>query len=162
MNKKLLTLLICSALIAGLAACGSEEKANTTSDSKPKQEQPEKKEEKKQEPVTVNTLIEEFKAAGLEAENPTDLAQKEFGNIRKEGKRILVPALGEGAGSRLFEFDKPENLEKAKAYYDELSNAGPMTFSHTYAKGNFLLQMNGDMEDAEFAKYKEVMDKIVK
>ena len=37
-----------------------------------------------------------------------------------------------------------------------------MLFSHTYTKGNFLLQMNGDMEDAEFNKYKEVMDKTIK
>ena len=37
-----------------------------------------------------------------------------------------------------------------------------MLFSHTYAKGNFLLQMNGDMEDAQFNKYKEVMDKVIK
>ncbi|PES99510.1 hypothetical protein CN491_01265 [Bacillus cereus] len=33
-----------------------------------------------------------------------------------------------------------------------------MLFSHTYAKGNFLLQMNGDMKDEEFVKYKDVMD----
>ncbi len=37
-----------------------------------------------------------------------------------------------------------------------------MLFSPTYAKGNFLLQINGDMEDAEFNKYKEVMDKTIK
>lgn len=37
-----------------------------------------------------------------------------------------------------------------------------MLFSHTYAKGNFLLQMNGDMKDEEFNKYKEAMDKVAK
>ncbi|KZD29422.1 hypothetical protein B4082_4529 [Bacillus cereus] len=37
-----------------------------------------------------------------------------------------------------------------------------MLFSHTYAKGKYLLPMNGQMKDNEFNKYKEVMDKIIK
>lgn len=82
--------------------------------------------------------------------------------MRKDGKRILVPALGQDNGCRLFEFSKKEDLEKAKKYYDDLSNSSPMLFSHTYAKGNFLVQMNGDMKDEEFNKYKEVMDKTIK
>ncbi len=53
-------------------------------------------------------------------------------------------------------------LKKAKKYYDDLGNGNQMLFSHTYAKGNFLIQMNGDMEDAQFNKYKEVMDKVIK
>lgn len=154
MKRKLLTALACSALLMGMAACSSNDK--TAKEPKPKQE------EKKPEPVTTTSLIGEFKKAGLEAENPTDLEQKEFGNMRKEGKRILAPKLGEDKGGRVFEFNKKEDLEKAKKYYDELGNSAPMLFSHTYAKGNFLLQMNGDMKDEEFNKYKEVMDKVVK
>lgn len=154
MKRKLLTALACSALLMGMAACSSNDK--TATESKPKQEA------KKVEPVTPTLLINEFKKAGIEAENPTDLPQKEFGNMRKDGKRILVPALGEDKGGRVFEFSKKEDLEKAKKYYDELGNSAPMLFSHTYAKGNFLLQMNGDMKDEEFNKYKEVMDKVVK
>ncbi|MDM5191161.1 stress protein [Bacillus hominis] len=154
MKRKLLTALTCSALLMGMAACSSNEK--TATESKPKQEA------KKPEPITTTSLINEFKKAGLEAENATDLPQKEFGNMRKDGKRILVPALGQDNGGRLFEFSKKEDLEKAKKYYDDLSNSNPILFSHTYAKGNFLLQMNGDMKDEEFNKYKEVMDKTIK
>ncbi|WP_433775603.1 stress protein [Bacillus wiedmannii] len=154
MKRKLLTALACSALLMGMAACSSNDK--TANESKPKQE------EKKPEPVTTTSLISEFQKAGLEAENAADLEQKEFGNMRKDGKRILTPKLGEDKGGRVFEFSKKEDLEKAKKYYDDLSNSAPMLFSHTYAKGNFLLQMNGDMKDEEFNKYKEVMDKVVK
>ncbi|MED1512791.1 stress protein [Bacillus proteolyticus] len=154
MKRKLLTALTCSALLMGMAACSSNEK--TATESKPKQEA------KKPEPITTTSLINEFKKAGLEAENATDLPQKEFGNMRKDGKRILVPALGQDNGGRLFEFSKKEDLEKAKKYYDDLSNSNPILFSHTYAKGNFLLQMNGDMKDEEFNKYKEVMEKTIK
>ncbi|MEH6933444.1 hypothetical protein, partial [Bacillus sp. JJ783] len=114
MKRKLLTALACSALLMGLAACGSNDKASTSSDTKPKQEA------KKPEQVTTTSLINEFKKAGLEAENATDLPQKEFGNMRKDGKRILTPKLGDDKGGRVFEFSKKEDLEKAKKYYDEL------------------------------------------
>ncbi|MEH6891421.1 stress protein [Bacillus sp. JJ864] len=154
MKRNLLTALACSALLMGMAACSSNEK--TATESKPKQEA------KKPEPVTTTSLISEFKKAGLEAENASDLPQKEFGNMRKDGKRILTPKLGEDKGGRVFEFSKKEDLEKAKKYYDELGNSAPMLFSHTYAKGNFLLQMNGDMKDDDFNKYKDVMDKIIR
>ncbi|MEK5336096.1 stress protein [Bacillus sp. FSL M8-0166] len=112
--------------------------------------------------LTTNNLIEAFKSAGLEAEKPTDLKQKEFGNIREEGKRILIPSLGENAGGRIFKFGNETDLNQAKSYYDGLGNAGSMFFSHTYSKGNFLLQMNGEMKDSEFEKYKKVMDEEIK
>ncbi|PGH96158.1 stress protein [Bacillus thuringiensis] len=142
MFKRLAVLLIGALLLFGLAACDSVKSMTSN--------------------VTVGKVIEEFKAAGLEAENPSDLPEKEFGNTRKEAKRILVPALGEESGGRIFEFKNKEDLEKAKKYYDDLGNGNQMLFSHTYAKGNFLIQMNGDMEDAQFNKYKEVMDKVIK
>ncbi|HDR4873865.1 MULTISPECIES: stress protein [Bacillus cereus group] len=142
MFKRLAVLLIGALLLFGLSACDSVKSMTSN--------------------VTVGKVIEEFKAAGLEADNPSDLPEKEFGNTRKEAKRILVPALGEDSGGRIFEFKNKEDLEKAKKYYDDLGNGNQMLFSHTYAKGNFLIQMNGDMEDAQFNKYKEIMDKVIK
>ncbi|MDA2124503.1 stress protein [Bacillus cereus] len=142
MFKRFAVLFMGALLLFGLTACDSVKSMTSN--------------------VTVGKVIEEFKAAGLEAENPSDLPEKEFGNTRKEAKRILVPALGEDSGGRIFEFKNKEDLEKAKKYYDDLGNGNQMLFSHTYAKGNFLLQMNGDMEDAQFNKYKEVMDKVIK
>ncbi|MGQ3545702.1 stress protein [Bacillus cereus] len=142
MFKRLAVLLIGALLLFGLSACDSVKSMTSN--------------------VTVGKVIEEFKAAGLEADNPSDLPEKEFGNTRKEAKRILVPALGEDSGGRIFEFKNKEYLEKAKKYYDDLGNGNQMLFSHTYAKVNFLIQMNGDMEDAQFNKYKEVMDKVIK
>lgn len=112
--------------------------------------------------ATSDQVIKAFQDAGLEAENVTDLPNKEFGNTREEGKRILVPTLGDDAGGRLFKFKSESDLEQAKSYYDELGKSSPMFYSHTYAIGGFLLQMNGDMEDAEFDKYKKVMDEVIK
>lgn len=112
--------------------------------------------------ITVDEIISEFNNAGLDAKDPTDLPQKEFGNIREEGKRILVPHLGKDRGGRIYKFKNKEDLEKAKSYYDELGNSSPILFSHTYAKGKYLLQMSGQMKDDEFNNYKIIMDKVVK
>ncbi|MED0905844.1 stress protein [Bacillus cereus] len=152
MKKTLITGALCISL-ASLTACGGNNNAKTPTESK---------QEKIETKVTVNSIISEFKSAGLQAANPTGLSEKEFGNLRKEGKRIIVPALGEDKGGRLFEITKKDDLEKVKKYYDELGNSSPLFFSHTYEKGNVLLQMNGDMKDEEFAKYKDVLDKFIK
>ncbi|MFS0657144.1 stress protein [Bacillus sp. 179-C3.3 HS] len=161
--KKLFVVLFTCFLF--LAACNNNPTTTSNEETQVKQEtqkKPEKQEpEKEQKPLTTKNLIQAFKSAGLEAEKPSDLKQKEFGNIREEGKRILVPSLGEDAGGRLFRFENESDLEQAKSYYDGLSNSGPMFFSHTYAKGLFLLQMNGEMEDKEFEKYKKVMDQEI-
>ena len=108
--------------------------------------------------VTTDDLIKKFKDDGLEIGEVSDLPNKEFGNTRKEGKRILIPSLGDDNGGRLFLFNNEKDLKQAKSYYDDLGNAGAMFYSHTYQKGNFLLQMNGDMSDDDFKKYADSMD----
>ena len=126
-------------LILGLAACGGEESSVTTDD-----------------------IIQSFKDTGLEIGEVSDLPNKEYGNTREEGKRVLIPSLGDDAGGRLYKFKDQDGLDKAKSYYDELGNGSPLFYSHTHANGLFLLQMNGDMEDTEFEKFKNAMDEALK
>ena len=152
--KKLLWIGALSALL--LAACGDSGTNDT------KENSAEVKEDNNEVAETTEEVIEHFKVEGLEIGEISDLENKEFGNLREEGKRILIPSLGEDAGGRLFKFKDKEGLEEAKSYYDELGNSGPMFYSHTHANGLFLLQMNGDMEDAEFEKFKTAMDEALK
>ena len=111
--------------------------------------------------ITTNDIIEQFKSDGLEIGEVSDLDNKEYGNTRKEGKRILVPSLGEDTGGRLFIFKDEDGLKKAKKYYDDLGNASPIFYSHTYQNGLILLQMNGDMSDEDFEKFKASINKLV-
>lgn len=138
MKKLILSIILLS--VALLVACGGETASTHTTDD----------------------VIKVFKDAGLEIGETPDLENKEFGNTREEGIRILVPALGEDAGGRLFKFKDKKGMEEAKTYYDELGKGGPMFYSHTHSNGTFLLQMNGDMKDAEFEKFKTAMDESLK
>ena len=134
--KKLLSVILAVFL---LAACGNGEASLTTEE-----------------------VIQKFKDDGLEVGEVSDLPNKEFGNTRKEGKRVLIPSLGEDAGGRLFLFDDEKDLEQAKSYYVELGNGGSMFYSHTHQSGDFLFQMNGDMSDEEFKKYADSLDSLTK
>lgn len=113
--------------------------------------------------VKLDDVVAKLKEAGLEAENVKDLAADDMGIAPmkfEEGKRIVVPSLGEDVGGRLFVFKKKADMEELKSYYDELGKTSAMFFSHTHAKGNVLIQMSGDMEASEFDKYKEVIDSL--
>lgn len=140
--KKIIGLLLLS-MVLMLAACGGTE-ASKVKD------------------ITVDDVVQAFKDAELEVGDVTEMDKKEFGNVRKEGKRVLIPSLGEDAGGRLMSFKNDKDLEETKAYYDDLGKSGPMFYSHTHKSGLFLLQMNGDMEDAEFEKYAKAMDGVIK
>lgn len=151
--------LIFSAVLVlslGLVGCG-----DSSTNEKPKDTNSNTEEEQKALAKTTEDVINYFKDDNLELGEVSDLPNDEFGNIRKEGKRLLVPSLGADAGGRLFLFDNEENLKKAKSYYDELGNNGPMFYSHTHQSGLFLIQMNGGMEDNEFAKYAASLEKAV-
>lgn len=143
-------------LILGLVGCG-----DSSTNEKAKDNNSNTQEELEELAKTTYDVIKFFKDDNLELGEVSDLPNDEFGNIRKEGKRLLVPSLGADAGGRLFLFDNEENLKKAKSYYDELGNNGPMFYSHTHQSGLFLIQMNGDMEDNEFAKYAASLEKAV-
>lgn len=143
-------------LSLGLAGCG-----DSSTSEKPKDNNSDTEQEQKVLAKTTADVIKYFKDDKLELGEVSDLPNDEFGNIRKEGKRLLIPSLGADAGGRLFLFDSEENLQKAKSYYDELGNSGPMFYSHTHQSGLFLIQMNGDMEDNEFAKYAASLEKAV-
>lgn len=137
--KRIIMFIVMSLLMTLLVACGGEESSLTNAD-----------------------IIKQFKEDGLEVGETSELDNKEFGNTREEGIRILVPSLGEDAGGRLFKFNKDSDLEDAKAYYDELGAAGPIFYSHTHKAGGFLLQMNGDMSDKDFKKYADSLDNMIK
>ncbi|HBJ01836.1 MAG TPA: hypothetical protein DDY89_15420, partial [Lysinibacillus sp.] len=110
--------------------------------------------------ITTESIIKQFKTDGLEVGEVSDLPNKEFGNGRKEGKRILIPSLGKDAGGRLFIFKDTKSLTQAKGYYDGLSDMGPLFYSHTHQNGLVLLQMNGEMSDSDFKKYADAIDAV--
>ena len=131
--------LICIVAL-GLVACGGAPTAQVTSDS----------------------VISALKAAGLEAEAPTKMAPNDFGvaPVLCEGTRFLVPSLGPDNGGRVFICKNADDAAKTKAAYDAMGKESGLLFSWAFTKGNVVVQINGDMDEAQAKQYETIINAL--
>ncbi|MGX7092371.1 DUF1002 domain-containing protein [Hutsoniella sourekii] len=122
------------------------------------------------------TLLDAFVEAGLNEYEPRIMGRDDFGvaplvadeAVQFGAQFAEIPMVDEEGNEdpynygRLFTFSNSKDLENTKAYYDDLAKQSAMLYSHTYSKGNILLQMGGDVPDEDFAKYTSVIDKLIK
>ncbi|SEN77856.1 hypothetical protein [Lihuaxuella thermophila] len=111
--------------------------------------------------LTVDDVLQKFKAAGLEAENPREMTKDDYGLApmkAKEAKRFFIPSLGENAGGRIFSFDNAADLKQTKEFYDRMGKESAMLFSWTIEKDNILVQINGDLPEEKFKQYKKALE----
>jgi hypothetical protein len=149
--KKLLSLLLMGILSVGLVACSS------TKSTEALKEEPKKVE-------TVKELVAKFEEAKLSVVEPKDMTPDDFGMgpmVTKEAMIFKVDA-EKDQNARVFKIDNQEDLNKLKAYYDDMAKESAMLYSHTYAKGKFLIQANGEIPQENFDKYTKVMDENIK
>ena len=121
-------------------------------------------------------ILEGFIKANLNVMEPFIMKRQDFGAaplLSKEAVQfgaqlsefVFLDEFGEEVkynSGRMFFVENKNDLETMKKYYDDLAKESAMFYSHTYAKGNILLQMGGDVPDEDFAKYVEVIDSIIK
>lgn len=109
--------------------------------------------------VTGADVVAAFKAAGLEAENTTDMGPKDYGMAPYlcKGTRFVIPSLGKDSigdkGGRIFVCDNPQDVQKLQDFYVKVGQASAAFYSHTFAKGNVLVQINGELDKAIADKY---------
>jgi hypothetical protein len=109
---------------------------------------------------TTAQVIAAFKAAGLEAENPTAMGPGDFGLAPMTTDRavhFLVPSLCGDCGGRVFDFDKLEDLNVTKTYYVELGRGSAAFYSWVFVKDNILVQINGELPEDQARKYEVVL-----
>lgn len=111
---------------------------------------------------SVNELVSEFTTAGLSVGGPSTMAASDFGMAPYVSQEAMIFEVEDEMNARVFKVTKSSDLNTLKAYYDDLGKASALFFSHTYAKGEYLIQMNGDIPKATFDKYVEVMNKVIK
>lgn len=113
--------------------------------------------------LTVDEVLQAFKDAGLEAENPREMTKEDYGLApmkAQEAKRFFIPSLGEDAGGRIFSFDNKADLKQTKEFYDSAGKESAILFSWTIEKGNILVQINGDLPKEKYEKYKKALDEL--
>jgi hypothetical protein len=140
MKSKILVLVLLLLLLVGCGASESDEKYVKN----------------------VNELISEFTAAGLNVGGPATMEASDFGMAPYVSQEAMIFEVETEMNSRVFKVTNKDDLSKLKAYYDDLGKASALFYSHTYSKGEYLIQMNGEISKAVFDKYVEVMNKVIK
>lgn len=110
--------------------------------------------------ATAAELVDAFDEAGLEVGSPRPMTRDDYGIAPMkavEAIKIGLPSLCDDCGGRVLRFDTAEDLADTKAYYDELGRESAALFSHTFTRGLLLIQLNGELPDAEAAAYNDVL-----
>lgn len=111
-------------------------------------------------PASAQSVIDQFKAAGLAAENvkPADNAGKPVPQSYKENLTFTIPSLGD-KGGQVFRCDTKQNCDAIFAYYDALKAlAGP--YLYRSAGGTVVVQLNSGLTPDQAAKYEQVVKAI--
>lgn len=132
--KKILFLLLGSFLILG--ACGQKQ-------------------------ISVDDLVESFKEEDLSVKDLKQMKKDDYGAAPMKAETGKIFEVQNDKNARILMFKNKEDLKDTKEYYDKLGEESAIFFSHTYTKGNYLIQMNGDISDSKFKEYKSVMKQII-
>jgi len=113
--------------------------------------------------LTPDQIIRAFRDAGLEAATPSAMAAADYGVAPYvgQGVRFIIPSLCEDCGGRAFVGTRAE-IDQLAAFYEEAGKASALLFSWTFRTqdGRGLVQINGDLPEAEALRYKAVMEGI--
>ncbi|WP_394802136.1 hypothetical protein [Staphylococcus felis] len=118
--------------------------------------------------VEIKDLTKGFKDAGLNVNNEKEMTREDYGAAPMKAEKGIIFGVEKGQdgqykNGRLLEFKDEKDLDQTKEYYDKLGKESAILYSHTYKTkdGKYLLQMNGEIDDATFNKYKKTMIKVV-
>ncbi|PHK48573.1 hypothetical protein [Staphylococcus edaphicus] len=111
--------------------------------------------------IAVKQVIQSFKDHHLHVSNVKDMDKEDFGAAPMKAKEAKIFEVEKNKNARIMRFTSDDDLKETKQYYDELGKSSAILYSHTYVKNNYLLQMNGDIADSTFEKYKKVLNQTL-
>ena len=113
--------------------------------------------------LTPDQIIQAFQDAGLEAATSSAMAAADYGMAPyvAKGVRFVIPSLCEDCGGRVFVGTKAE-IDQLAAFYEEAGKASALLFSWTFKTqdGRGLVQINGDLPEADALRYRAAMEGI--
>ncbi|MCG7340133.1 hypothetical protein MHZ36_12625 [Staphylococcus sp. ACRSN] len=107
-------------------------------------------------------IIKGFKDDDLNVNDEKKMTHDDFGAAPMKAIDARIFIVNGNNHSRLLKFKNESDLKQTKIYYDELGKESAILYSHTYSKEKYLIQMNGEVDDHTFEKYKKSMQKTLK
>lgn len=118
--------------------------------------------------VEIEDFTKGFKDAGLNVNSEKEMTREDYGTAPMKAEKGIIFGVEKGQdgqymNGRLLEFKDEKDLDQTKEYYDKLGKESAILYSHTYKTedGKYLLQMNGEIDDSTFDKYKDTMIKVL-
>lgn len=146
-TRTLLLLALTSMGMLLLAACGDSGTAGNSSGVYQK--------------WTSQQVLDTFKKAGLEVENPHAMTNQDYGiapMTAMEGTRFFLPSLGGSDSGRIEAFSNPEDLAKPKDFYEGLGKQSAALFSHVFTHDNILVQISGSLPADRAKQYEAALN----
>lgn len=110
--------------------------------------------------LTPDKVIEAFLSAGLTADNSKEMTKEDYGMAPMKADEGKIIAIGNDMNARVFSFENEKDLEQTKEFYDKLGEESAMLFSWTMQHKNILIQLNGNLSEEDYNKYKEELEKL--
>jgi len=109
---------------------------------------------------TPATILTAFETANLPVTNSTSdgVLRPEVQNAVPSCQGVWFSAVGED-GIRVIVCGAENDATKIKRYYDVLGESSLLFFSHTFQRGNVVLQGNGELDKALFDSYVAALPK---
>lgn len=110
---------------------------------------------------SVSDVTDQFKKDGLKVQNLHKMSREDFGVAPMKAEEAKMFTVKDDKNARIMKFKNEDELKDTIKYYDELGKSSAAFYSHTYAKDNILIQMNGEIKEDVFNKYKDSMKKVL-
>ena len=104
-------------------------------------------------------VVDAFNAAGLECVDPRSISVNDGKApfVAVEATRFMMPSVCDGCSGRIYSFDNPAELEKARQYYRELGDTDAQFLSWLFARDNILVQLNGRLLEDQSNLYQRAL-----
>jgi len=105
-------------------------------------------------------VVDAFVAAGLECEEPQPITPDDTSFVPVEVTEFLLPSQCPDCAGRIYIFDNPSELQKARTYYTRLGQDDPNQASWLYVKNNVLVQISGIVPQEQAREYGNVLRQL--
>ncbi len=110
---------------------------------------------------TSEQVAQVFRREGLEVDHPRPMTADDYGLVpmlASEGTRFFIPSICADCGGRIMSFANKQDLTIVQDYYAQMEHFGAVLASWVYVKDNILLEINGDLPEADAQKYAAVLE----
>jgi hypothetical protein len=105
-------------------------------------------------------VVDVFLAAGLEATDVRPMVADDYGIaplLAIEGTRFFIPSLCGDCGGRIMSFASQTDRDALQKYYKKLAESSALFFTWVFVKDNILVQINGDLPEADARLYEAAL-----